>query len=133
MIDKSKFNIKKEWKKFGFGLTFIFALLGTINLLLSGELYLYFYFISSFFLLISFLFPLLLKPVFILFTYLGFILGWIMTRVILTILFYVVITPMAIIMRLFGKKFLELKIDKNRASYWIKRDNTKTGTYENQY
>ena len=49
------------------------------------------------------------------------IVGWIMTRLILSILFYTVITGLAILTRIIGKDFLNLKIN-NRESYWNNRD-----------
>ena len=49
------------------------------------------------------------------------ILGWIMTRVILSIVFYLIITPIGLITRLLGEDFLELKKSKVD-SYWNQRD-----------
>jgi hypothetical protein len=50
----------------------------------------------------------------------GAVLAWVNTRIILTLLFYVVVTPVAAIMRLFRDP-LERRIDKASASYWIRR------------
>lgn len=49
-------------------------------------------------------------------------LSWVMTRVILGILFYVGFTFIKVIAKISGKEFLDLKIDKNKESYWIKRE-----------
>ncbi len=49
---------------------------------------------------------------------LSVILGYFSTRLILGILFYIVITPMGIAAKLFGKDFLERKLDKKSKSYW---------------
>jgi hypothetical protein len=49
-------------------------------------------------------------------------LGWVMTRVILGIVFVLVFTPAGLIMRLLGKDPLELRFDKQRASYWRTRE-----------
>lgn len=49
-------------------------------------------------------------------------LGWFMTRVILSIFFYLVITPVGLLMRAFGKDLLDMKIDKSAPTYWKKRD-----------
>jgi len=61
--------------------------------------------------------------------------GFFMSRLILTILFYTVITPIGIIVKLLGKDVLNERIDKKAASYWIDRPaEAKTeGNYENQY
>jgi hypothetical protein len=50
------------------------------------------------------------------------LLSFISTKVIITLLFYFIVTPIGIIMRLSGKDFLDTKIDKNKSSYWIKRE-----------
>ena len=62
--------------------------------------------------------PVLLKPVYWVWMIFATILGWLMTRVILSLLFYVIFTSIGLISRLFGKKFLDLKPDKSRDSYW---------------
>jgi len=57
---------------------------------------------------------------------LAFFLGWIMSRVILTFLFYLVVTPIGFIAKLFGKKFIDLKFKSSRESYWVNKENKKT-------
>ena len=52
------------------------------------------------------------------------ILGWIMTRIILSLLFYLLITPIGLITRLFGNDYLRLK-ESNSSSYWKVRDSAK--------
>lgn len=71
--------------------------------------------------------PAVLKPFYWVWMILAAILGWIMTRVILSLLFYVVITPIGVFSRLFGNQFLELKWDKSKDSYW----NTRTTKQQN--
>ena len=59
-----------------------------------------------------------LKPIYWMWMIFATILGWIMTRVILSVLFYAILTPIGLILRLFGKQFLELKWDKTDITYW---------------
>ena len=62
------------------------------------------------------------------------ILGWIMTRVILSLVFYVIMTPISLITRLLGEDFLALK--KNDSdSYWNHRvsDYETNQDYEKQF
>jgi hypothetical protein len=63
------------------------------------------------------------------------ILGWIMTRVILSLLFYVVITPISFFSRLFGNEFLDLKWDKSKVTYWNYRNTKQRNNedYEKQF
>jgi hypothetical protein len=134
-MDKAKFNNKKEWRKFGIGVTIILAVIATIQLIIGKNLYPYFYGVAVFFLFFGLLLPIIIKPVYILFFFLGFVLGWFMTRVILSILFYFVLTPNGLILKLFRKHFLDLKMDKKAETYWLDKTNeTKNKVdYENQF
>ena len=79
--------------------------------------------------------PFILKPVYWIWMIFATILGWIMTRIILSILFYVILTPIGLISRLFGKQFVELRWDKSNDSYWNFRsnENLKKENYEKQF
>ena len=66
--------------------------------------------------------PNILKPINKIWMTLAVILGWFMSRLILFILFYIVITPIGVILRIAGKDFLNLRTDKNSDSYWEKRE-----------
>lgn len=134
-MDKSKFNDKKEWRKFGIGLGIILSIIATIQLIIARELYPYFYGTGLIVFLVGLVLPILLKPFFILFSYIGFVLGWFMTRVILSVFFYLVFTTIGLILGLFGKHFLDIKFDKKADSYWIdkKSERLERENYENQF
>lgn len=53
------------------------------------------------------------------------ILGWVSTKVVLSIFFYLVLTPTGLLMRLFGKDLLDKRIDRSAKSYWKRRDMSK--------
>jgi len=87
------------------------------------------------FLIVGFKIPFVLKPIYWIWMILSTILGWIMTRLILCLVYYIILTPIGLIKRLCGKKFLELNFDYSKESYWnIKEvetfDNKK---YEKQF
>ena len=65
------------------------------------------------------LFPAVLNPVYTIWMKVGHVLGWINTRVILGVLFYVMILPIGIIMRLFGNDPMARKKDESATSYRI--------------
>ncbi len=136
-MDRSKFNDREEWRKFAVGLGIILAVIATLLLIKARPAYPWFYGAAALVVLMGLLLPLLIKPLFILFSYLGFGLGWIMTRVILTALFFLIITPIGFISRLFGKRFLDLRFDRRPETYWIEKapDSDREGVsgYENQY
>lgn len=66
--------------------------------------------------------PAVLKPIYWIWMILATILGWIMTRVILSLLFYVILTPIGLIARFLGKQFIELRWDKTYSTYWNYRN-----------
>ena len=63
------------------------------------------------------------------------ILGWVMTRLILSILFYLIITPIGLITRLIGEDFLSLRDPNGSDSFWNHRDSTAelNQNYEKQF
>jgi hypothetical protein len=66
--------------------------------------------------------PFVLRPVYVVFNKVAsIIIDLVFTRFILIITFYLIFAPIGILSRLMRKDFLGLKIDKNAASYWIKR------------
>ena len=79
--------------------------------------------------------PFILKPIYWVWMIFATIFGWIMTRVILSLLFYVIITPIGLIPRFFGNQFLELQWDKSKESYWNFRTNKylQKGNCEKQF
>ena len=62
--------------------------------------------------------PIILKPFYSVWMYFAVVLGWFMTRLILGLLFYIIVSPIGLISRLFGKRFLELKNSSINSSYW---------------
>ncbi len=52
------------------------------------------------------------------------VLGFFMSRLILSVLFYLVVTPIGLTMRLLGKDLLNQRWDRKTSTYWIKREKT---------
>lgn len=68
--------------------------------------------------------PVLLKPLYIVWMSFAMVMGFIMTRVILTILFFGLFTPFSLVAKLLGKDLLDERWDKNTTTYWMKRPKT---------
>lgn len=66
--------------------------------------------------------PAILSPLFKLWMGIAFCLGWFNTQLILTIVYYLVLTPIGLLAKLFKKDFLNLNIERDAQSYWIKKD-----------
>lgn len=65
--------------------------------------------------------PYQLKPVFFGWLKIAHFIGTVVTTVILTIAYYLVITPSGLIKRLFGGAPLPVKPDRNSSTYWVTR------------
>ncbi len=108
-----------ELRKFGLVMTVPLALIGGV-LLWKGRMLAAWILLGLglFFLLSGLLFPRLLGPIEKAWMWLAEIIGAVMTRVILTIVFYLVLTPIGLFMRLRGRDLLKMKLDPNADSYW---------------
>jgi len=118
-------NIKstqKELRSFGFVVGGMLLLIGIILYFKGNMNYIYFSSIGILLAVLGLSLPEILLPFQKAWMALAVILGFIMTRVILSILFYVVITPIGIIARIFGKDFLDEEINKSKTSYWNYRE-----------
>ncbi len=83
----------------------------------------------------AFLAPHALRPFNKLWFRFGMLLHHIVTPVIMGLLFFLVVTPMGLVMRAFGKDFLRLKTGPNAGNYWIERvpENDAKTSMKNQF
>jgi multisubunit Na+/H+ antiporter MnhG subunit len=63
----------------------------------------------------------------------GEVAGWVNTRLILGLLFYLIITPIALLLKLIGKDLIDTKLDNSRASYRTTRELQDKNHMENPY
>ncbi len=112
----------KELRKFALVMTIAFAIIGSIAFWQGRNGAPYLLYISAFFLVSGGLFPRLLIPIEWAWMKLAHYMSIVMTFIILTLTFYLMIAPLGLMMRLFGKDLLSLKFEPNRKSYWIKVD-----------
>lgn len=77
--------------------------------------------------------PLVLKKIYKVWMGVAFAIGWIVSRVLLVVIFYLVLTPIGLTARLLGKDFLDIRAKKSQDSYWIKRNREKAVNYEKMY
>jgi len=81
----------------------------------------------------GFLAPAVLRPLNILWFSFGLLLGRILGPVVMGVIFFVAVTPTALIFRLLGKDPLRLQADESAKSYWIERDDTLHGSMRDQF
>ncbi len=63
--------------------------------------------------------PKLLQPFYVAWMSMAVVMGFVMTRVILTLFFFIALFPVGLVMRLIGRDALHRKIDRNATTYWI--------------
>jgi hypothetical protein len=114
---------KRELRQFGFTMGIVLGLLGGWFLYRGREHAIYWLIAAGLFLLLGAVLPAALKPLQKAWMALAVVLGWVMTRIILGALFYLVVTPVGLIGRLCGKRFLETRFrEETVQSYWLKRE-----------
>lgn len=87
---------------------------------------------AAFFLMTAIIYPRLLGWFYRVWVAFGELVGAIISRIILFLLFYLLFTPVALVLRVLGKDLLHKKLDKKAPSYWIDRE-TQPGTLKNQF
>ena len=138
MIKDEIKNIKesdKDLKKFGLTVGIILLIIAAILFWKQKPSFLYFFPVGLFLVLAGLLTPALLRPLNKGWMIFSILLGWVMTRVILSVLYYIILTPIGIIAKISGKHFLDLKIDKSKLSYWEIRNKAEINpaNYERQF
>lgn len=127
---------KREIKKFGMGLTVLLCLIGGWQLHKGHvDIYRFFFGFAGIIIVLSFFAPIILKPLYKVLTTVGHAIGWVNTRILLGIIFYVIFTPIGILSRLLRKDLLDKRLNKDAKSYWNEKDKgvfTKE-QYERQY
>ena len=110
-----------------FGIVFfvVFLLIALYPLTYGGEIRIWSLIISIIFLILGLLNSKILTPLNKIWFKFGIFLGKIVSPLIMGIIFFLVVTPIGLIIRLLGKDVLNLKYDKNK-SYWIEKKGPKS-------
>ena len=121
-------------RRFGFTVGFVFLLLGCVLLWRHRGAGWPLVSIGAVLVLAAGLAPLALKWVHGPWMIAALALGWIVTRILLTIVFFLVVTPIGLLQRLFGKRAIEVAFEPEAASYWQPRTaHPRPDDYEKQY
>jgi hypothetical protein len=132
---KALSSTKKDLRKFGILVGGVFLILCALIFFTGGsELFRWTFLILGGFLFISgLIIPAILKRVYLIWMTGALVLGWVMSRVIITILFFFILTPITLIAKIFGKKFLDLDFGESKSSYWVIREAEKKINYTKMY
>ena len=112
-------------KSFGIVFFIVFFLVSIYPLLYSNDLRLWSLFISFIFLILGLMNSKILTPLNRIWFKFGIILGNILSPIIMGIIFFLVVTPIGLIMRILRKDILNLKFNKND-SYWVDKQGPKS-------
>ncbi len=108
-------------KSFGVVFAVVFAIIGVFPMWGGGSPAYWAFGLSAVFLLLALARPGTLKPLNRIWHLVGLGLSKVVNPLVLGFLFFVTITPMALVMRMMGKDLLRLKFDSAAESYWIER------------
>jgi len=116
-----------------FGLVFfiVFLLIAFYPLINQGEIRIWSVLISFLFLILGIINSKFLTPLNKVWFKFGIFLGKLISPVVMGIIFFLVVTPIAFLMRILKKDLLNLKFNKN-SSYWIEKTDPKS-TMKNQF
>ena len=125
-------NIKLPTNR-NFGIVFflVFLIIGIWPLLNQGNIRLWAITISGIFLALGLINSKLLSPLNKLWFKFGILLGSIIAPIVMGIVFFFVVTPTGLIMRIFRKDLLNLKENK-KETYWLEKDNSNS-SLRNQF
>jgi hypothetical protein len=126
---------RRDLRRFGITMCIALAVLAALLFWQGKGIYVYLGLLSPVFLILGLAVPVVLWPVHKFWMSLAYLLGWVMTRVLLSLLFFLGVTPVGLLGRLFGKKFLDVEMQDSRETYWIPREpaDEKPARYEKQY
>jgi len=118
-------------RSFGIVFFIVFLLISIYPLINQGELRIWSLLISLLFLILGIINSKVLSPLNKVWFKFGIFLGKIISPIIMGIIFFFVVTPIAFLMRILKKDLLNLKYNKN-SSYWIEKTDPKS-TMKNQF
>ena len=125
MSKNSKIKISSN-RSFGIVFFFVFLIISLWPLTNENPLRVWSIFVAIIFLILGLMNSKLLTPLNVLWFKFGKLLGFIIAPIVMGIVFFLVVTPTGIIMRIIGKDLLGRKFNKNKKTYWINREKSKS-------
>ena len=126
--------MKKNTQNRSFGILFfiVFLVLSLWPLTKNSELNIYLLSIAIIFLVLGLINSKILSPLNRTWIKFGEGLGRVIAPIVMAIVYFIILTPISLIVRIFGKDLISLKFKKDLNSYWIKR-NKDLGTMDKQF
>tara|TARA_B100000902_G_scaffold124179_1_gene124119 strand:+ start:2152 stop:2535 length:384 start_codon:yes stop_codon:yes gene_type:complete len=108
-------------RSFGILFFIVFLIIGLYPMYIGESPNKFFFILSLPFLILGLLNSKILTPFNRAWIKLGEILGLIIAPVIMALVYFVFLTPISLIVRIFGKDLLDIKFNKKLETYWINR------------
>ena len=108
-------------RSFGILFSIVFAAIAFWPLLNLGEIRIWSVIVSSIFLLLGLINSKLLYPLNLIWVKFGELIGKVVAPLVMALIFFIILTPIGLFLRLIGKDLLNIKLNQNK-TYWIKRD-----------
>ena len=124
---------KSDLRKFGLTMAGAFGLFGGIAAWRGHGVWVWLLSAAVFFLVFGLILPMALKPIQKVWMTLALMMGWVMSRVLLCVVFFIAVTPIGLFMRLSGKDILDMRPAGRRDSYWRPHKSRKKEEYEDQF
>ena len=118
-------------KSLGLLFFFVFIIISFWPLLNGGKVRIWSIVIAIIFLTLALVKPQILNPLTKLWIKFGELIGKFISPIVIGLIYFVILTPIGLLMRIFNKDLLNLKFSKE-SSYWIKRE-TKLNSMDKQY
>ncbi len=134
-MEFDRHHTEKVGSERNFGLVFaaVFGVIGLWPLIGGNPVRIWSLAIAAIFLVLAFARPAVLRPLNLLWFRFGLLLGKIVAPIVMALIFYVAVTPTALIMRLLGKDILRLRFDRDAATYWIAREKSPETSMKNRF
>lgn len=115
-------NSPRALKNFGYTMGIVFLLIALYLFLVNIESFTIFAAVGIAFILLGLILPKTLRYFNIVWMTIAIVLGHFISGLILVILFYIVLTPTGLVMRILSKDLLNLKFKPGTKSYWAVRE-----------
>jgi len=135
-MQSQEFSVNKQSNR-NFGLVFaaFFLILALIQWYYTGSTSISLVGLSASCIILAIFIPSVLQPFNILWLKFGFVLNKIMSPIIMSLVFFLLITPISLVMRILGKRTLNIGFNPNLDSYWIPYNSSgpEKDTMKNQF
>jgi len=117
-MDNVDTSSKREQRNFGIVMAIAIVIVTLIHWAIRGHLVTWTFYLAGAFLILGLVAPIVLKPVFVVWMKFALVLNWIITRVLLSIVFFLMIVPTRVGILIFSTDPLKREFLPDADTYW---------------